>query len=486
MPITSAIPRPSRPALPQRVPTPQRIWRRARPVAAAALAWCGAVVYPFALFSAAQAGPYRSASLRFTLTAAATVLPVWLLRRRPMAALVLMLIGTFAGATPQGPPWEQGVPWEVSYLLVLVDDAVVGYIAATRSRRTGLAAAALTLIVQIAVATSRTSATDSFTNTVLLCLVALVAAWTAGRALQERREHAAALRTQAAAQAVTAERLRIARELHDMIAHSMGIIAIQAGVGSRVIDTQPAEARTALTVIEATSRETLAGLRRTLGALRRTEPTAGYGSGRGGGAGAPHEPAPGLDDLGRLAAATADAGVRVEVRWRGERRPLPADIDLACYRIVQEALTNVVRHAGTSACRVTVAYQEAELLIQIDDEGRASTTAPGERFGIVGMRERVGLLRGQFTAGPRPEGGFRVAALLPVPVSVPVGTATGKHVGADVNVGADADVDGAVAGNAGADADANADVRRVGTSLSTGTSTSAGTRTGLGARRGDR
>ncbi|MFE5833699.1 sensor histidine kinase [Streptomyces sp. NPDC056508] len=130
-----------------------------------------------------------------------------------------------------------------------------------------------------------------------------------------------------------------------MIAHSIGVIAIQAGVGRRVIDTQPDEARNALASIEDTSREALAGLRLTLGALRRTEPGPGAEA-------APREPSPGPAGLDRLTASTKGAGIHVDVRWRGERRPLPPDIDLAAFRIVQEALTDVVRHADTPDCCV--------------------------------------------------------------------------------------------------------------------------------------
>jgi signal transduction histidine kinase len=197
-----------------------------------------------------------------------------------------------------------------------------------------------------------------------------------------------------------------------MIAHSIGVIAIQAGVGSRVIDTQPAEARNALTTIEATSREALAGLRRTLVALRKPE-TEGPADA------APREPAPGIADLDRLVNSASDAGVRAEVRWRGERGPLPSDIDLAAFRILQEALTNVVRHAGTDTCRVTVERRDGELFLDVEDDGRGGLPA-GTGFGLVGMRERVALLEGRFTAGPRPEGGFRVTALLPVPSVLPV------------------------------------------------------------------
>ena len=196
-----------------------------------------------------------------------------------------------------------------------------------------------------------------------------VIAWLAGDSLRQAAERVEARRAQAQAQAAVNERLRIARELHDMVAHSIGIIAIQAGVGRRVIDTQPAEARNALAAIEATSRETLAGLRQMLGVLRRAD------------ARADRRPAgrqrPGLADLDRLAATTRDAGVRVEVQWLGPRRPLPADIELSAFRIIQEAVTNVVRHAGTGHCQVTVDYRDEELAIEVTR--RRAAAAPIER-----------------------------------------------------------------------------------------------------------
>lgn len=131
---------------------------------------------------------------------------------------------------------------------------------------------------------------------------------------------------------------------------------------------------------------------------------------------APLGPAPGLGDLDRLAEATKDAGVRVDLCVKGERRPLPPDVDLSAYRIVQEAVTNVVRHAGTDACRVTIGHGDGELSIEVDDDGRGGVLGVG--YGIVGMRERVGLLGGDLTAGPCPGGGFRVAARLPLPAAV--------------------------------------------------------------------
>jgi len=237
--------------------------------------------------------------------------------------------------------------------------------------------------------------------------LATIIAWLIGHSIRQAQAQAELLRTQAAAQTALAERLRIAREVHDIVAHSIGIIAIQAGSGRSVFDARPDEARDALAVIEDASRETLSGLRRMVTGLRSAEAEPGREP-------APLGPAPGLADIERLAATTQDAGVRVEVDWRGSREPLPADIDLSAFRIIQEAVTNVVRHAGTDRCQVVIDQQDGQLSIEVTDSGHGGTPA-GTGYGITGMRERAALLGGDFSAGPRPGGGFRVAARLPVP-----------------------------------------------------------------------
>jgi signal transduction histidine kinase len=320
------------------------------------------------------------------------------IRRTPFLGLLLTLIGalTVVFYTDDGQ--------SMRLLAFLASDIALGAMAARAGRLRWVTAAVLTSVVQAMTIAGQGS--DEMAGLIVAALLAILTSCMVGLLGRERREHAVALRAREVGEAVTAERLRIARELHDMVAHSIGIIAIQAGVGSRVIETQPAAARDALRAIEDTSRETLSGLRRTLVALRRAEP----------GSTAPLGPAPGLADLDRLAATTADAGVTVEVRRAGRRRPLPPDLDLSAYRIIQEAVTNVVRHAATGHCRVTVDYGEEELSVEIVDEGRAAPNAPATAgFGLTGMRERVTLLHGRFDAGPCPDGGFRVAAALPVP-----------------------------------------------------------------------
>ncbi|MBO2451182.1 sensor histidine kinase [Actinomadura barringtoniae] len=389
-------------------------WARLRAV----LAWTGAVLYPVVLFATVQDGRSGFSPLAVLISALLTLLVLLLLRRSPWPAFGLLVFAWFAAAGLSNV--QNGV---VGSLQVLVTDFAVALVAMERSRRSSVIAAAVAVLVQAGCALVYAHGT-ALPQAIAFMILAGVVAWMAGNSVRVRRQHAVAMAARATEQAVTAERLRIARELHDMVAHSIGIIAIQAGVGSRVIDTQPDEARNALSAIEATSRDTLAGLRRMLGALRRAEPAAG---GQGGGAEerAPLDPAPGLADLERLVDATMDAGVRVDVRRLGEGRALPAELDLSAFRIIQEAVTNVVRHAGAGRCQVTIDYRDDEIDIEIVDDGRGCEVGAAGGYGIIGMRERAGLLHGHFTAGPRAEGGFRVQARLPLPAAFRAAPARG-------------------------------------------------------------
>ena len=337
-----------------------------------------------------------------------------LLRRMPLMALAVTLAG-FA-ATSLGPKTE--IP--ASALQVVIACAAgleICYMAATRTRAvsvTGLAAVAVGLPILILELPSPNPGPPNGSPggpvpfVTIAVPLAMIIAWLIGNSIRQGQARAELVRAQATAQAAMADRLRIARELHDIVAHSIGVIAIQAGSGRSVCDASPAEARDALAAIEATSRETLSGLRRMMTGLRHAEP--GSGPGR-----APLGPAPGLADIERLAAMTLDAGVQAEVEWLGSREPLPADIDLSAFRIIQEAVTNVVRHAGTDRCLVWIDQQDGYLSIEVTDSGRGGSTT-GTGYGITGMRERAALLGGDFSAGPRPGGGFRVAVRLPVPV----------------------------------------------------------------------
>ena len=229
--------------------------------------------------------------------------------------------------------------------------------------------------------------------------------------LQARTERAERERQEEARRAVTEERLRIARELHDVIAHSMSVIAVQSGVGNHVIDSQPAQAQQALAAIEATSRAALTEMRRLLGVLRQEGEPRGSLS-----------PAPGLADLGTLAAQVRDAGLQVWINVEGQRGSVPPAIDLSAYRVIQEALTNVIKHAASAsaAATVTIRYRDDSVTVEIANQAPAVPVAAvpaartGSGHGIIGMRERVAVFGGEFAAGPQPDGGFEVRACFPI------------------------------------------------------------------------
>jgi len=228
----------------------------------------------------------------------------------------------------------------------------------------------------------------------------LAGVWTVGRAVRERREYAA----HAAERAVVEERLRIARELHDVVAHGMSLIAVKAGVANHVLRERPEEAHDALRLIETTSRGALTELRHMLGVLRSdgTPP-------------ADLVPTPGLARLPELVDRAALAGVRVDTDVRGADG-LPEGLGLAVFRIVQEALTNVVKHAAPAHCRVAVTVADGVVEIEVTDDGPGVRVLPDAPtgHGLIGMRERTAVYGGTFAAGPRAHGGFRVHATLPV------------------------------------------------------------------------
>ncbi|MEU4226957.1 sensor histidine kinase [Nonomuraea sp. NPDC026600] len=371
-------------AHPPRPPLLQRL----APLVRELLTWCGVAAFALLQFAALLSGSDDANPQVLPLAGAAVAmtLPLAWVRRGPLLVLAVVL-AELTAATALGMPAEQLWP------LLLAADVLVCVIAATRS---GVTAALVTLAVLEGVwqaALWPHALASGFLALTALLAGSVLLAWLAGTAIRQRREYGEAVRVHA----VTAERLRIARDVHDMVAHSIGSIAIQAGAGRRVIDTRPEQARDALDAIEITSRETLKGLRQVLGVLRRPDP-----------------PPTGLADLDRVTSTAIAAGVQVDVRWQGERRPLPAAVDQSAFRIVQEAVTNVVRHADAARCRVSIGYAGEELSVEIVDDGRADSASEGGGYGIAGMRERVALLNGHFTAGSRPEGGFRVAARLPI------------------------------------------------------------------------
>jgi signal transduction histidine kinase len=327
--------------------------------------------------------------------------------------------------------WVSGMVGAAS--VALIGLAYVLYlVTVTSTRRTGTAALGLGLaeIVAIVAAIHKhvlpVGPALGFPG-----MFGLIVGWLIGYSVRQRRAYIEVLQVQAASSAVAQERLRIARELHDVVAHSMSVIAVQAGFGQYVMDTSLADTREALGAIQATSREALAELRRMLAVLRQQDGTA---------TAAPLAPECGLAELDRLVARTGLAGIQVGLTLLGAPRELPAGIDMSAFRIIQESLTNVVRHAGGGArCAVTVAYDEETLTIEVADDGGTARPRPpagappevtpsypyftGPGHGLIGMRERVQLCGGTLNAGPLATGGFRVWARLPVPAlatAVPV------------------------------------------------------------------
>jgi signal transduction histidine kinase len=252
--------------------------------------------------------------------------------------------------------------------------------------------------------------------------VLLAAAWTLGEGVRQRRAHAAELedraarlereRDEKARQAATQERLRIARELHDVVAHSLSVIGVQAGAARLVLDADPdpGRAREAVASIEATANQAMAEMRRALGILRDSERS-----------GAALAPLPGLGQLPALRDQLRTAGLPVELTVEGTPRPLAASIDLSLYRIAQEALTNALKHARATRAEVTVCYAAHDVTMEVSDDGRGPPpgSGPSAGAGTIGMRERVALFGGELRVGPRPEGGYAVRVCLPTTAERP-------------------------------------------------------------------
>jgi signal transduction histidine kinase len=217
------------------------------------------------------------------------------------------------------------------------------------------------------------------------------------RAARAEREREARART-----AVTEERARIARELHDVVGHSVSVMTVQASAVRRLLRPEQQREREALLIVEQTGREALAEMRRMVGVLRRPEEAPALA------------PQPSLEHLNKLVEQAREAGLGVELRIEGDPLPLPAGVDLTAYRLVQEGLTNALKHARAQRAQVLVRYGEEAIEVAVSDDGRGAGSGDGGGHGLVGMRERVAVYGGELEAGPRPEGGYRLRARLPL------------------------------------------------------------------------
>ena len=318
-------------------------------------------------------------------------------RRYPAAVLAVVLAATLGASA-------LGVRFVWAGLIVAFFGAVL------RGRRL----AAITSLA-IGYGASVWHASAEFALLLLAGLVTLLSVAELSRALSARAAADRRGRDEAAARRASEERLAIARDLHDVVAHSISVINVQANTALHLMDRQPERARDALTAIREVSGQALKELGSVLGALRDAGGSAVDG-------GAPLAPVPGVARLDELAARARSAGFAVSVAAEGTARELPAGVDAAAYRIVQEALTNAVRHSGGQAASVRLRYGDGDLVIEVDDDGgaasggagAASGGAGGSGNGLAGMAERARALGGTFQAGPRPDGrGFRVLARLP-------------------------------------------------------------------------
>ncbi|OSZ58930.1 two-component sensor histidine kinase [Streptomyces pharetrae CZA14] len=396
------------------VPRPRGAWWREGAITATAFAFCllGGVIQPDDTLSAPPAAAYVVAVV------SCAVLPVR--HRAPLAAL--------AAATAVGvlvPP--------LGLLLtpLIVAPAVISAYSYSLAARTERRAAIAVLLTSAAPAASVPLFGDfSWKDASRMAVVAVfpLVAGVLGHSVRNRRAYLAAVEERArraeesrdseARRRVAEERVRIARELHDLVAHQITLANAQAAVAAHLFDTRPEQTRKSLDELVATTADALDDLRATVGLLRQS-----------GDAATPGEPAPGLSRLPALLESFRRAGLEVSVHQEGTARPLPPGVDLTAYRIVQEALTNVTKHAGTGDARVRLAWSRDRVTITVADDGqgsrtaptairgRSASTAPGRPpgYGLIGLRERATAVGGHLCAGMRPEGGFLVSAQLPLP-----------------------------------------------------------------------
>lgn len=373
----------------------ERFRRYAVDFAIVALALCAQVELAFITVD----GP----RWEITILTLAIPLPLLYRKRLPIVAPLVIYAATAAYAIIAPHAFNNVF---VPFVAVLLTSWILGSGATGRRALVGLAALVAwdaTISVQLQ---------DSWGSNFVFILLVFGGSWFAGfligqrsrqaGELRERAERAERERERLTTEAVAEERARIARELHDVVAHSVSVMVVQAAGVRRLLRGDQEREREALLVVERIGREALTEMRRMLGVMRTEEQ------------GATRTPQPSLEHLERLIERVSQAGLAVDLKVEGEPRPLPAGIDLSAYRIVQEGLTNALKHGTKAPAHVFVRYSELELELEVVDDSPAASTMSDDGQGLAGMRERVAVYGGAFEAGPRPEGGFRVHATLPL------------------------------------------------------------------------
>jgi signal transduction histidine kinase len=347
------------------------------------------------LAASAHHGQHRPGPAAYLLLAAGGV-SLLARRRYPVLVLGVALAAALAAAAMDGAAKGAPIAWFV---------LVAAFVNAVLFRQRAAAIASLVAGYLVSVWPPWLIGTRGHTSAVfaLALLAGLITLLSAAELIRARSQRAVAVRNRQAEEArrrASEERLAIARDLHDVVAHNISVINVQANTALHLMDRQPERAREALTTIHEVSRQALGELRSVLGVLRAD------------GADLPLVPSPGLDRLGELAAHARAAGITVLLEQEGASRPVPAGVEAAAYRIIQEALTNTVRHSGGSTATVRLRYDADALTIEVDDDGHAAHPRR-EGNGVAGMTERARALGGTLDAGPGPGGGFRILARLP-------------------------------------------------------------------------
>src|SRR5919107_4158905 len=338
--------------------------------------------------------------------AAVIILPVLFRRRSPLGMLLLVLAGWGVQYVYGGDAFQ---PW---FAFILAFYAVAAY----SERRRAVLGGVVGAVPVVAVSVAKLLGGDAFGEVVpswfFVAGVWAFGRWMRGRGFQTRQleDRAARLeveREEKARAAVAGERARIARELHDVVAHNVSVMVVQAQAAQRLTGAEQTDLRQqTLNAIETTGRQALVEMRRLLGVLRHTEAAFSLA------------PQPGLDDIGELISQVRGADLPVELCIEGESGPLPPGVDLSAYRIVQEALTNTLKHAGPARARVTIRYRNDEVELEITDDGAGMGNGGGSGQGLIGMRERVAVYGGVFESGEH-DGGYRVRARLPLDANRP-------------------------------------------------------------------
>jgi len=391
-----------------RRPSPVR-WLKEHPfLADSLLAGLLLVVVMLSIFggdTSAQGVTYRDANALAVILGVLSAVPVAWRRVKPLPALVVVGIAAVA--------YEAiGFPESATSVGVMI---CLYSVAAHCDRRRSIIGAVYTAFGTLAVFLTARWGVNA--GNIVSNVVIFATAWILGDNLRNRRAYLAGLEDRAARlereqaeqarRAVADERTRIARELHDVVAHNVSVMVVQAGAARRTIERDPDKARVALTSVEETGRQALDEMRRLLGVLRTEDDATEQ-----------RAPQPSVNDLDSLVAHVRDAGLPVELVVEGEPRPLMSGVDMSAYRIVQEALTNSLKHAGPARAHVMLRYGDHDLCLEVVDDGRGlAADAPasnGGGHGLVGMRERVALFGGELKAGPRKGGGYAVSARIPL------------------------------------------------------------------------